>query len=187
MNRNTNHKLLHVIITSVIAAATLLSMLTIASTPSLAAAPSDNKAGKTSEARLEIPSIKLNVVIKTAEFKGNTWDFSTFNDIAGYFQGLPVPGQHGNAVIGAHSELDNRAPGPFYNLRDVSVGDKIVVTQDGKTYTYMITKKWHVPPTDITPIDPTKGEVLTLLTCAGYRDGIYTTRLVVRAELVKNS
>ena len=54
----------------------------------------------------------------------------------------------------------------------------------GVKYTYIVLQTWYVLPTDISPISPTTTESLTLLTCAGYNQHIYTTRLVVRAILI---
>ena len=133
---------------------------------------------------LEIPSINLSVPLVVAPFTGNTWDFSSLDDAAGFLDDLPMPGQGSNAIIGAHSELDNRLPGPFYNLNHVKVNDEIIVTLKGTKYTYSVSKMWYVLPTDISPISPTRTDSLTLLTCAGYDQGVYTTRLVVRAELI---
>ncbi len=138
----------------------------------------------TDNSSIEIPSINLNVPLVVARFTGTTWDFSNLDDAAGLFDDLPLPGQGSNAIIGAHSELDNRVPGPFYNLNQVKVNDEIIVTLKGVKYTYSVIKTWYVLPTDISPISPTKTDSLTLLTCAGYDQGIYTTRLVVRAELI---
>ena len=175
-------------------ALSLLSIFVIGIAPSHAAAPATSMisniganitagSATSTESRLQIPSIDLDVRVVVAPFTGHTWDFSRFNHVAGYFQGLPMPGDGSNAIIGAHSELDKRAPGPFYNLEQVQIGDQIFVTRKGITYAYTVTGTWHVPPTDISPIRGTDSDVLTLLTCAGYDSGIYTTRLVVRAEL----
>lgn len=133
--------------------------------------------------QLEIPSINLEVPIVVAHFIGNSWDFSNLNTVAGFFEGLPMPGDGSNAVIGAHSELDNRSPGPFYNLNHVKINDQIIVIKDGVTYIYIVTKIWYVPPTDVSPLSETQSDALTLFTCAGYDQGVYTMRLVVRAEL----
>src|SRR5437879_2470581 len=54
----------------------------------------------TSTGELEIPSINLQVPVVVAHFSGNTWDFSNLNDAAGFFEGLPMPGDGSNAVIG---------------------------------------------------------------------------------------
>ena len=139
--------------------------------------------GNSDISQLEIPSITLSVPVVVAHFTGTTWDFSNLNDVAGYFEGLPMPGDGSNAIIGAHSELDNNSQGPFYNLDHVQINDQIYVTRNRVTYTYVVTKTYYVLPTDISPISPTKTDTLTLLTCAGYDQGVYTTRLVVRAEL----
>jgi len=136
------------------------------------------------ESHLEIPSISLDITVVVAPFVGNTWDFSNLNDVAGYFEGLPIPGEGSNSVIGAHSELDNHIPGPFYYLNQVKVNDQVIVLQNQVKYTYIVTKIWHVRPTDVSPILPSKTDTLTLFTCAGYDQGVYTTRLVVRAKRI---
>ncbi len=136
------------------------------------------------ESYLEIPSISLDITVVVAPFVGNTWDFSNLTDVAGYFEGLPTPGEGSNSVIGAHSELDNHIPGPFYNLNQVKVNDQVIVLQNHVKYTYIITKIWYVRPTDVSPILPSKTDTLTLFTCAGYDEGVYTTRLVVRAKRI---
>src|SRR5215831_4900250 len=65
--------------------------------------------------RLKIPAIKVNLRIVTARYYGDTWDFSGIIYQAAFLEGRSRPGSGGNVVIGAHSELARRAPGPFYN------------------------------------------------------------------------
>ena len=134
--------------------------------------------------RLEIPSIGMNLSVVTAPFVGETWDFSHILYRAGYMAGTALPGTGGNVVIGAHSELAKRRPGPFYTLGNVQVGAEVLVIRAGKHFTYRVTTIWTVTPDDATPVYSTDHEVLTLLTCSGYDDGDYSTRLVVRAEPV---
>ena len=131
--------------------------------------------------RLQIPSINVNLPIVNARFVGDTWDFSKILYQAGYFEGTPLPGDGGNLVIGAHSELANRAPGPFFKLSQIKVGADIVVIRGAQRYTYHVVKFWTVDPDDLNPIFD-RGDILTLLTCSGFDDGVYRTRLVVRAE-----
>ena len=133
--------------------------------------------------RVKIPAIKVNLRIVTARFVGDTWDFSEITSQAAYLEGRSRPGSGGNAVIGAHSELGGRAPGPFYHLDDLEVGDEIIVLHNGVEYRYRVQSKWSVSPTDLSPILQTDSEVLTLITCEGYRKATkdYALRLIVRA------
>jgi LPXTG-site transpeptidase (sortase) family protein len=121
-----------------------------------------------------------------APFRSTTWDFSTIIQQAGHLEGLPLPGQGSNVVIGAHSELSLRKPGPFYHLPELKLGDDIIVTYGGQQYRYRVFSKWEVTPEKIRVLDSTSYEVLTLMTCSGYKNGQYATRLVVRAILVRD-
>jgi LPXTG-site transpeptidase (sortase) family protein len=168
---------------ALIISSTLLAVFIVAPSPTYAADPvSSSEAGEAFH--LEIPALKLDVSVIKAQFTGRTWDFSEFTQQAGYFEKLPLPGQKGNAVIGAHSELAQRKPGPFYTLDQIKIGDQIIITQGDEEYTYVVTEISKVKPTDTSPLTQTNEETLTLLTCAGYSNGIYTTRLVVHAARV---
>jgi len=134
--------------------------------------------------RLEIPSVNIDLPVITAHFAAGTWDFSHIFYQAGYFEGTPLPGIGGNLVIGAHSEFANRVPGPFYHLSDIQVGAQITIVYHGQSYVYQVTNTWAVDPSDVSPIYNSSGDTLTLMTCSGYDDGVYRTRLIVRAVRV---
>ncbi len=135
------------------------------------------------EFRLVIPAINVDLPVIKAPYNGETWDFSQVTDQAAYLEGRWLPGAGGNTVIGAHSELVRRKPGPFFRLKQIRVDDKIVVLFAGRRYLYRVERTWTVKAIDFSPILRAGGEVLTLLTCTGYdpRANIYRTRLVVRA------
>src|SRR5262249_35355151 len=88
--------------------------------------------------RLKIPAIKVNLRIVTARYYGDTWDFSGIIYQAAFLEGRSRPGSGGNVVIGAHSELARRAPGPFYNLDQLQPGDDIIVVHKGINYQYKV-------------------------------------------------
>lgn len=136
--------------------------------------------------RLHIPALNINLVVGRAPFIGNTWDFSQITRSAAYLDGLALPGLGGNVVIGAHSELAQRRPGPFYRLGAIQPGMEVLVTYNGSLYRYIVERKWLVVPADLGPIDQGAGDVLTLLTCDGYNANTdeYDTRLIVRAYRV---
>ena len=135
---------------------------------------------------LHIPAIGLDVPVLEAEIRGSTWDFSGFTRQAAHLQLTYYPGQGSNIVIGAHYELTNFAPGPFYHLDRLAVGDQITLHFEGQTYTYEVRETLLVTPTDISVIYRTPQETLTLLTCYSYNrtSGRYARRYVVRAVRV---
>jgi LPXTG-site transpeptidase (sortase) family protein len=140
-----------------------------------------------SQFRLYIPSLQINLPITRAARIGPTWDFSHITSQAAYLDGLPLPGNAANVVIGAHSELSARRPGPFYTLHRIQPGAAIIITYGGRKFYYVVERLWVVQPTDLGPIDQSAGDVLTLLTCDGYNraTGGYDTRLIVRAVRVE--
>lgn len=141
---------------------------------------------ETGGARIEIPSLDINVNITTAYIRGDTWDFSPITSKAALLDLLPMPGDIGNTVIGAHSELAGRDPGPFYYLGEIQIGDEIIITFEGNTFRYAVSETWHVAPDDLTPLYPTTTEILTLLTCDDYNPttGSYQQRFIVRAARI---
>lgn len=133
--------------------------------------------------RLQIPSINVDLQILVAPYQYNTWNFNRILKQAAYLDKRPLPGQGGNVVIGAHSELAKRKPGPFYYLGNVKAGDEILVTHNGVVYRYQVQSVFTVEPTDNSPIFQTDSESLTLLTCDSFnwRTQRYEKRLIVRA------
>lgn len=133
--------------------------------------------------RLAIPSLGLDLPVTRAAFIGTTWNFEPITTQAAHLDGLALPGSANNVVIGAHSELTQRRPGPFYRLNRLRPGDEIIVRYGGQEFRYQVQRLWIVVPTDISPIQQGIGDVLTLLTCDGYNQTTngYDTRLIVRA------
>jgi sortase A len=98
-----------------------------------------------------------------------------------------VPGQIGNTVISGHSSNDIFDPGDykfiFVQLDKLVNGDTIYVNNEGKRYTYVVTKKQEVQPSNVSAlIYPTDKPILTLITCTPV--GTTLRRLLVTAEQV---
>lgn len=140
--------------------------------------------------RIEIPAIDVNAPIVDVHIKptaeGNvTWDFSGLTYQVGYMVGTMPLGQAGNTVLGAHSELAERAPSVFKNLDALQPGDVVVVTNGASRYEYVVTDRYTVPYTELAPLRPTRGDRLTLITCRpeSYQGGTrYAERTVVVAQ-----
>ncbi len=135
---------------------------------------------------LVLPGIDLQVPVVETTIAGDTWDFTNLGRDAAHLALTGYPGQGTNTVIGAHYELRNFVPGPFFHLDQLAVGDPVQVVFQGTVYTYEVIQTLVVDPTAVAVAYRTADEMLTLLTCYDYdaSGGGYHSRFVVRATLV---
>lgn len=80
------------------------------------------------------------------------------------------PGQVGNTVLSGHSSNDVFAAGDykfiFMQLDKLEIGDTIYANYEGVRYTYIVTGKEEVLPSQVDKlIYPTDKPVMTLITC----------------------
>jgi sortase (surface protein transpeptidase) len=109
---------------------------------------------------------------------------------AGWFADGPAPGDPGPAVIAGHVD-GPYGPAVFYRLRDVAVGDAILVARsDGSTGRFTVTRVARSPKSAFPTGEvygPTPGAELRLITCGGEFDraaGSYRDNVVVYARAV---
>lgn len=142
------------------------------------------------EARLIIPKINVDVPVI----------YDVGNDIKSQLKAMEKgvahfaipgasshPGQIGNTVLSGHSSNDLFDPGDykfiFAQLEKLAVGDSIYANYKSKRYTYTITKKEVVKPTQVDKlVYGTNKPVLTLITCTPL--GTALNRLLVTAEQI---
>ena len=123
--------------------------------------------------RIEIARIGLSVVV--AEGVGS----KTLRRAAGHIPGTALPGHNGNVGIAGHRDTF------FRPLEKVRVNDVIVLTAHGIEYRYRVVFSQVVSPSDVEVLDPTGGDVLTLVTCHPfYFVGAAPNRFIVRAARV---
>ncbi len=124
--------------------------------------------GKDAQGRMDIPGQK--------------------NEVAWYRLGA-APGEIGNAVIDGHVDWYT-GPAIFYNLSDLTVGDKIgLIRQDGRQLNFTVTKVGiyedsRFPLQEV--FGPANTANLNLITCTGIFDHaskIYSHRLVIYSQL----
>lgn len=101
-----------------------------------------------------------------------------------------VPGQIGNTVVAGHSSNDVFASGAykfvFVQNEKLDAGDVIYMHYNGIRYTYTITKKEVVMPTQVDKLTyQTDKPVLTLISCVPL--GTAEKRLLITAEQVSPS
>ncbi|MEM7346022.1 MAG: sortase [Chloroflexota bacterium] len=142
--------------------------------------------------RLVIDSINLDTDVVSvgwyaAEREGdwvNVWEVADY--AAGWHQNSALPGQRGNTVISAHSNISGEV---FRHLSDVTLGDTITIYVDNQPFRYKIDfttiVKESGEPLEIRRrnaqwIAPTNDNRLTLVTCWPYPHS--THRFIVVAK-----
>jgi hypothetical protein len=111
------------------------------------------------------------------------------NTLAGWYREGPAPGDAGPAVLTGH--VDSVAgPAVFFRLRDVAVGDPVLVTRaDGTTLRFTVTRVARFPKGAFPAAEvygPTPDAQLRLITCGGVFDRSarsYQDNVVVFAAL----
>lgn len=145
------------------------------------------------EPKLIIPKINVDVPVDyNAKPDYDSQMKSMENGVAWF--GIPgansKPGQVGNTVLSGHSSNDIIDQGSykfiFARLDQLANGDTVYANYQGKRYTYTVTKKEVVKPTEVSKlVYPTDKPVMTLITCTPL--GTSLNRLLVTAEQVSPS
>lgn len=140
--------------------------------------------------RLIIP--KINVDVPVLYDVGNDYNSQLAAMTKGVAQfAIPGasshPGQVGNTVISGHSSNDLLDSGDykfiFAQLEKLNIGDTIYANYQSKRYTYTITKKEVVTPSEVDKlVYTTTKPILTLITCTPI--GTSINRLLVTAEQI---
>lgn len=99
----------------------------------------------------------------------------------GHYTNTPLPGQPGNAAIAGHRTTYGA---PFGDIGELVPGDEIIVTTKQGTFHYKVSGSKIVAPNDVSVLEPTKDNRLTLTTCHPKYSA--SKRLVVTAMLDTN-
>ena len=123
---------------------------------------------------MRIPKIDLEVPI------GEGTDNKTLKYSVGHFTDTAMPGDNGNfSVIGHRSYTF----GEFFNrLDELEIGDAVKVEKDNTIFNYEIREKFVVEPEEVSVLNQTDYEEITLITCTPIR--VATHRLIVKGMLV---
>jgi LPXTG-site transpeptidase (sortase) family protein len=106
-------------------------------------------------------------------------DQAAFAHGVGHWPGTAAPGGFGNAVFGGHRVTQTH---PFLDNDKLRAGDAVdLVTLNGWTYVYRVTKVFVVPQSAMWIADQKPGRTLTLFTCHPKRSD--TERLVTTGVL----
>lgn len=151
--------------------------------PTITEAPS-------AETKMIIPKLNVNVPILLNINNDERSVMNAMNNGVAHFS-IPganaLPGQTGNFVVTGHSAGDiysnNQYKFIFSGLERLNDGDLIYVNYQSVRYTYSVTKKETVEPTNVGAlVYPTNKPIITLITCTPLGTDRY--RLLVTAEQV---
>jgi sortase A len=143
--------------------------------------------------KLIIPKINIDVPVDYNATPDYDSQMKAMESGVAYF-GIPgansKPGQIGNTVLSGHSSNDIIDPGSykfiFAQLDRLNNGDTVYVNYNSVRYTYTVTRKEVVKPTEVSKlIYSTDKPILTLITCTPL--GTSLNRLLVTAEQVSPS
>jgi sortase A len=103
----------------------------------------------------------------------------TLRRAAGHIAGTALPGSAGNVGIAAHRDTF------FRPLRNIRWNDIILLTTAAGKFRYRVVSMRVVHPEDVSVLEPTSNEILTLVTCYPfYFIGSAPDRFIVRAERI---
>ncbi|TWT06444.1 sortase [Planococcus sp. CPCC 101016] len=145
-------------------------------------------------AKIEVPSIGVKANIEPTGILDNG-EMGVPEDVdqVGWFKPGFKAGAKGNAVLAGHVD-SLTGPAVFYELKNVEVGETVILTDaDGREMVFEV-KNLTSYETDEAPIEEIFGSsdkrMINLITCTGdfNRDiGSHEERLVVTAELISDS
>lgn len=96
----------------------------------------------------------------------------------GHITETQLPGAGGNFAVAGDRVLYGA---PFLHLDEVGTGDRISVRMPYATFVYLVTDSFIVTPEDVSVLQPTGEETITLLTCDPPWD--IKQRIVIRGRL----
>lgn len=154
-----------------------------------ATGPVDTSPNAPKDKTLKLTVPKMSRVNNLTVYDAEGDDEEKLKESAIHLKGTGFPWQkEANVYIAGH-RLGYPATGSFlvfYDLDKLRNGDEVFITDaNGKKYTYKVFREFIVDPTDLSVTEPIKGKnIVTLQTCT-LPD--YTQRIIVQAELVKES
>src|SRR5439155_10573860 len=124
-------------------------------------------------ARIDAPSVGLSSTV----LEGS--DDTTLARAAGHIEDTAFPGDSGNIGIAGHRDTI------FRPVRNLHVGDPLVLTTSDRVFRYRIARTTVVEPEDVYVLDPSDHPTLTLVTCFPFEFiGHAPRRFIVSADLV---
>jgi sortase A len=139
--------------------------------------------------RVLIPriNVEIPIVYNLTTTNENQFELALDQGVV-HYPTTAFPGQAGNAAFFGHSSNNIFNPGKykfaFVLLHELTVGDDFYLAYNDKLYTYQVTDRRIVKPTEISVLGPVAGQAYTatLITCDP--PGTSNNRLVVIGEQI---
>jgi sortase A len=126
--------------------------------------------------RLQIPRLNLSVMVREGADEG------TLRQAVGHIPGTALPGKLGNVGLAGHRDTF------FRSLRNIRADDEIQVETTHGSYRYLVKSTKIVTPRDVSVLEASGGDTLTLVTCYPfYYVGSAPKRFIVHAAQVKTT
>ncbi|MGD6776872.1 MULTISPECIES: class F sortase [Bacillaceae] len=139
--------------------------------------------------RLTIPAINVDANINSYGLdESGAMAVPEDGETVAWFEPGTKPGAKGNAVLAAHVD-DYTGPAIFFYLKDLEIGDEVLVADGDQTLTFVVTGKEAYPYNEApirTIFGPSNNQQLNLITCTGLYDrktNNHQERLVIYTEL----
>jgi LPXTG-site transpeptidase (sortase) family protein len=114
--------------------------------------------------RIFARAISLDAEVVESKIERGEWQVPKF--VAGHLQGTALPGSGGNVVLSGHVQSISSG-NVFANIDKLKVGDEVTLRTTAGEVVYRIAGKNIVKNDDISVVQPTRSEELTLITCTG--------------------
>lgn len=125
--------------------------------------------------KISIPEIDLEWIVNEGT------DYRTLREGPGFYIGSTLPGEAGTCAVAGHRTTYGA---PFNRLDELEEGDEIFLETDGnEEFTYIVTGKKAVIPTDMSVLENTDYPTLLLSTCTPKY--FSTRRLVIFARIIE--
>jgi sortase A len=141
---------------------------------------------------LLIPKISLVApIVESGKTESGNMYVPPDDKTIGWWKFGVKPGEIGSAVLAGHFRVNSGAPGVFYNLDQITVGDEIdIIKTGGEVLKFSVIRR-EVYPVDLFPLtdffNSNDAKKLNLITCSGkyLRDKKdYSHRLAIYAVLI---
>lgn len=138
---------------------------------------------------LVIPILSLDApVIADVDGSNREEYFKALENGVAHFKGTAKPGEGSNIFIFGHSSFYRNKPGNykeiFKDLEKVKSGDEIILWYQKKEFRYQVSEIKVVNPDQVSVLQPTSKEQVTLMTCVPPRTTL--KRLIIIAQLAGN-
>ncbi len=121
--------------------------------------------------KIDIPQVQVSAMVAEGTSPG------VLRVAVGHIKGTALPGQTGNVAFAAHRDTF------FRHLGELKSGDLIRITVSGRQYLYSVSFIDVVSPDETWVLQPSTGQLLTLVTCYPFHYvGPAPKRFVIRAR-----